>query len=143
MIKGSCLCSGVTFQVAKFVGPYELCHCARCRKASGSGFQATIGARVEDFQLLSGAEMIATYDAPLLYGPPAYRVSFCRRCGSQVPKPPPHVEWFEIPAGLLDEDPGLRPDKHIFVELAPAWLPIHDGAPEMPLPELLRLRKQP
>jgi hypothetical protein len=34
-----------------------------------------------------------------------------------VPNPEPAAAWFEIPAGLLENDPGLRPDKRIFVEL--------------------------
>jgi hypothetical protein len=57
----------------------------------------------------------------------AYRASFCRRCGSPVPHPEPDADWFEIPAGLLDGDPGLRPDKHIFVELRAPWHEIADS----------------
>jgi hypothetical protein len=36
MMRGSCLCGGVRFEVDRAVGPFELCHCSRCRKASGS-----------------------------------------------------------------------------------------------------------
>jgi len=140
MIRGSCLCSLVTFEVAKLAGPYELCHCARCRKASGSAFQAMIGARTADFRLLSGVEHISSYEAPTLEAPPAYRVSFCTRCGSQVPNPLPEDEWFEIAAGLLDDDPQVRPDKHIFVELTPPWLPITDELPRYTKQEVRALR---
>jgi hypothetical protein len=28
---------------------------------------------------------------------------------------------FEIPAGLFDDDFGIRPDKHIFVDFMPPW----------------------
>ena len=71
---------------------------------------------------------------------PPYRASFCRRCGSPVPDPPPDSEWFEIPAGLLDGDPGLRPDKHILVELRAPWYEITDSLPRFDRARLRALR---
>ncbi len=140
MIKGSCLCGGVRFEIDKAVGPFELCHCRRCRKVSGSAFAAGLGVRTRDFRLIAGAELIATYDAPILREPPAYRSSFCSRCGSQVPNPRPGEEWFEVPAGLLDDDPGLRPDKHIFVEYNAPWFEIADRIPQLDVPALRAYR---
>jgi hypothetical protein len=142
MITGRCLCGGVRFEIQRAVGPFELCHCSRCRKVSGAAFLATVGVKTADYRLIAGAELIATYDAPIIERPPPYRNSFCRRCGSPVPNPDPGAEWFEIPAGLLDGDPGLRPDKHIFVELTPAWLPITDHIPRFTESELVEWRKK-
>ena len=131
MIAGSCLCGGVRFEIARAVGPFELCHCRRCRKASGSAFAAMVGVRTSDFRLVAGRDLIATYEAPLLEAPPPYRVSFCRRCGSPVPNPDPAADWFEIPAGLFDGDPGLRPDRHIRVDLKAPWHEITDSLPQL------------
>jgi RimJ/RimL family protein N-acetyltransferase len=142
MQKGACLCGGVRFEIAKAVGPFELCHCNRCRKASGSAFAAFLGVEVADYRLLAGADLIASYDAPILRAPPAYRRSFCRRCGSPVPNPDPGADWFEVPAGGLDGDPGLRPDKHIFVELNPPWFEIADTLPRLSAAELGEWRRQ-
>jgi len=142
VIRGSCLCGGVRFEIAKAVGPFEPCHCNRCRKASGSAFTAGLGVEAADYRLLAGAELIASYDAPILHTPPPYRSSFCRRCGSPVPNPDPGAEWFEIPAGLLEGDPELRPDKHIFVELRPPWLEIVDASPQLTALELVAWRRQ-
>jgi len=130
MIRGDCLCGGVKFEIDRTVGPFELCHCSRCRKASGSAFAAALGVRADDFRLISGAELIRTYEAPIREHPPAYRVAFCSRCGSPVPDPAPDATWFEIPAGLLDDDPILRPDKHIFVDCKSAWFSITDSLPQ-------------
>jgi hypothetical protein len=58
-----------------------------------------------------------------------------------VPDPPPDAGWFEIPAGLLDGDPGLRPDKHIFIECKSAWFPVSDSLPQFTKDQLVRLRK--
>ena len=142
MIRGSCLCGGVRFELDRAVGPFELCHCSRCRKASGSAFTAGLGVRVEDFRLLAGAELIRTYEAPILERPPPYRVAFCSRCGSPVPDPPPGATWFEITAGLLDGDPELRPDKHIFVECKSPWFPISDSLPQLTKAQLIEVRKR-
>ncbi len=141
MIQGSCLCGGVRFEIVRAVGPFELCHCRRCRKASGSAFVAGLGVRTEDFRLLAGSDVITTYEAPILERPPAYRTSFCSRCGSPVPNPAPDAEWFEIPAGLLDDDPVLRPDKHIFVELKAPWFEITEDLPQYDKRRLAALRK--
>ena len=142
MIQGSCLCGGVRFEVARAVGPFELCHCRRCRKASGSAFAAMVGVRTQDFRLLRGADLIATYEAPIIESPPPYRASFCTRCGSPVPNPEPGVEWFEIPAGVLDDDPHVRPDKHIFVELQAPWFAISDDLPRLTKAQLVRARRR-
>ena len=142
MLSGSCLCGGVRFEVAKAVGPFELCHCNRCRKASGSAFASCVGVNAADYRLLAGAELIQSYDAPILRAPPAYRSSFCRRCGSPVPNPSPGADWFEIPAGLLEGDPGLVPDKHIYVEHRAPWYEIADALPRFTEAELGEWRRQ-
>lgn len=140
MIRGSCLCGGVRFEIDRAVGPFELCHCSRCRKASGSAFVAGLGVRARDFRLLSGGELIRSYEAPIQEHPPAYRVAFCLRCGSPVPNPAPDVTWLEIPAGLLDDDPVLRPDKHIFVDRKSPWFSISDSLPQLTKAQLVRFR---
>jgi hypothetical protein len=141
MLRGSCLCGAVKFEIDRAVGPFELCHCPRCRKSSGSAFVAGLGVRVGDYRLLSGAEMIKTYEAPIIEAPPPYRVAFCSRCGSPVPDPPPDASWFEIPAGLLDDDPVLRPDKHIFVDRKSAWFAIADSLPRLTKRQVVEWRK--
>ena len=140
MIHGSCLCGSVKFEIARAVGPFELCHCGRCRKASGSAFAAMVGVRRDDFRLISGREMIRAYEAPVREVAPGYRSYFCTGCGSPVPNPNPETAWFEVPAGALDDDPQLRPDRHIFVELKCPWFEIADDLPQLDRAALSRLR---
>ncbi len=139
-IRGACLCGGVRFEVARAVGPFELCHCSRCRKASGSAFVAGLGVRADDYRLLAGAELIRRFELPRVEWPPPYRSSFCSRCGSPVPDPEADAEWFELPAGLLEDDPGLEPDRHIFVELRAPWFGITDDLPQLTKQQLIALR---
>ena len=76
MIRGSCLCGGVRFEIAQASGPFELCHCSRCRKASGSAFVSGLGVRREHFRFIEGEELIRTYEAPVRESPPPYRTNF-------------------------------------------------------------------
>jgi hypothetical protein len=140
-MRGSCLCGGVVFEIARAAGPFELCHCTRCRKASGSAYVAGLGVDAADFRLLAGGELIRRFEAPVVERPPPYRTAFCARCGSPVPDPPPGAKGFEIPAGLLDGDPEIRPDRHIFVEHRPAWTPAGDDLPQLTKAELIAFRK--
>jgi hypothetical protein len=43
--------------------------------------------------------------------------------------------WF-VPAGLLDDDPNVRPDKHIYVEFKAPWDTIADLLPQMTKPQV-------
>jgi hypothetical protein len=143
MIRGSCLCGGVQFEIDRAVGPFELCHCTKCRKVSGSAYLTWMGVRREDFRFVQGVELITTYERPVVESPPAYDTSFCSRCGSQVPNPAKVTEpWFEIPAGALDDNPLIRPDKHIYVDSKADWDCIADGLPQMTKAEIRASRKR-
>ena len=139
-VNGSCLCGGFRFEVSRFEGPFELCHCTRCRKFSGSAFAGLIGVNREDFQLLSGRELMRSYEAPVRKHPPGYRSSFCVTCGSPLPNLEGDPAWFEIPAGLLDDSDELQPDRHIYVDCASTWYVIRDGLPQLSESELIRMR---
>jgi hypothetical protein len=60
----------------KTAGPFELCHCPRCRKVSGSAVMAGLYVKDEDFRFLAGKERLTKYQAPIMRGPPAYEVWF-------------------------------------------------------------------
>ena len=140
MVSGGCLCGAIRFEVARFVGPFELCHCSRCRKASGSAFAAMIGVKAEDFSWISGRDQIQRYEAPVQKHPPGFRTAFCENCGSPMPGFEAADDWFEIAAGILDDDPGLRPDRHIFVECGSAWFEILDDLPRLTKGDVVRMR---
>src|ERR1017187_10091779 len=138
MIRGSCFCGGVRFEIARAVGPFELCHCSRCRKASGSAFFAWLLVKREDFLLVQGHDLIKTFETAVREAPPAYSTSFCVRCGSPGPNPRNESLYIEVPAGLLDDDPQIRPDRHIFVDVKSSWFNISDDLPQLDRAPLVR-----
>lgn len=115
--RGSCLCGRVNYFAGPVVGPFELCHCSRCRKATGSAFAAMVG--VGEVRFTSGIDSIEHIELPILDQPPAYVRHFCSHCGASVANP--EIKgWQEVPAGALDVL-DLSPDRHIYVDDAPAW----------------------
>jgi len=95
----------------------------------------------EYFRFLAGKERLTKYAAPILRNPPPYEVWFCSRCGAVVPTPAHEGEWY-IAAGLLDDDPGMKPDRHIFVELKAPWFEITGDTPQFDIPTLREFRSR-
>ncbi len=124
MVRGSCLCGGVRFEVAQ-VPLIVLCHCAACRKANGSAFDAGAAVPVADFKLTDGEELIQDYRSS-----PELNRRFCRVCGSRVPSEAVNGEVYFIPAGLFEDDPGVKPAMHIFVGSKAAWWEVTDELPQ-------------
>jgi hypothetical protein len=138
---GQCLCGTVTFEIDEIVGPFELCHCTRCRKSTGSAFAATVGAKASGFRIISGSDYIKTFELPIVEQPPAYTACFCSRCGSAVPLADPAADWLEIPAGLFDTELPLNPERHIYIEYKATWESIRDDLPTFTKDQIARHRR--
>jgi hypothetical protein len=123
MIRGSCLCGGVRFE-AREVPLIVLCHCSICRKANGAAFEAGAAVPAADFRLIDGAELIRHYESS-----PGNQRAFCSVCGSRAPSLSRDRNLYFVPAGLLDDDPGVRPALHIFVGSKAPWWQITDDLP--------------
>jgi hypothetical protein len=99
-----------------------------------------IGVRAEDCSWISGRDAIQRFEAPVLKHPPGFRTAFCGHCGSPMPIFDEADEWFEIAAGVLDADPILRPDRHIFIECGSPWYEIVDDLPQFTKGDVIRMR---
>jgi hypothetical protein len=122
MVRGSCLCRGVAWEYAG--DPIQMlhCHCSMCRKAHGSAFATWLSVPGDGFRWLRGQELVRQYESS-----PGFLRSFCSRCGSAVAVP--GGERAFMPAGCLDDDPGMRPQAHIFVASMAPWHEIADALP--------------
>src|SRR6266508_3772055 len=61
IIRGSCLCGGVRFEVDPPFIQANHCHCERCRKHSGTAVCTQARVLREQFRLLQGKELIKVY----------------------------------------------------------------------------------
>jgi len=124
MLHGSCLCSGVHYEINGPVMDMVNCHCGMCRKAHGAAYATVITAQGKDFRWTQGEELIETYKSSSELD----RV-FCRVCGSSLVIIEPKTAEVFVAAGTLDEDPGIRLESHIFVGSKAPWLDILDDKP--------------
>lgn len=131
-IKGSCLCGAVAYQ---YHGPemvFQYCHCSRCRKFTGSAHAANIIVDPEQFEWIRGEDMVGRFEHPEAKH---FATCFCKQCGSSLPWMAKSGRSVVIPAGTLDQDPGIRPRQNIFWQSRAEWrvevdsLPHHDELP--------------
>jgi hypothetical protein len=125
MIRGSCLCGQIRFELAGPALFINHCHCSMCRKAHGSAFGSFLHADGAGFRWLSGESRVATYESS-----PGTVRAFCPTCGSNLPVLEDDGAHVNIPAGTLDDDPGVRPIVHIHTASKAPWVEIGDGLPQ-------------
>lgn len=128
MIRGSCLCGGVRFEVESPFIRAGHCHCERCRKHSGTAVCTQVRVLKEQFRLVTGADLIKVYGK----GEGAVK-AFCKVCGSSLFGGDwPDSDQVSIRMGVFDDDPGIRPQFHTFVSDRAAWDVITDDLPQYP-----------
>lgn len=116
--RGSCLCGEVAFEV---VAPFKVvhnCHCTRCRRARAAAFTTNGFTTIEGVRFVRGEERVKTFKLP---SAKYFSHAFCDRCGSGMPRLDPGRNIAVVPMGVLDDDPGVFPVDHIFVENKVGW----------------------
>lgn len=125
MIRGSCLCRGVQYEISEPLHEMSSCHCSMCRKAHGAAFATYARATAKAFRFTLGEDRVRRYRS----SPPVQRC-FCGDCGSNLLflfDGAPEEVW--VAAGTFDDDPTIRPGSHIFVGSKAPWHEITDTLP--------------
>ncbi len=125
ILKGSCLCGGVRYEVR---GPLEAmarCHCRECRKASGAEFATNASVSTHDFRLLSGESLLREFES----SPGQARV-FCGKCGSPIFKRiTDRPDTLRIRLGCLDSPLDQKPVVRVFLSEKLGFTEILDEIP--------------
>jgi hypothetical protein len=125
--EGSCLCGAAAFEVHGPALSMQSCHCQRCRRARGAAHGTNIFYKLDQLRWTRGEEMRSEYKLPEAR---VLTTSFCRQCGGALPRLIRHLNLAAIPAGCLDTDPGMRPQRHVFTNYKAPWFEITDGLPQ-------------
>ena len=132
-ITGSCLCGQVAFELTAAPLKFFYCHCRSCRRSSGSVHAANLAFPQDSIRWTRGEELVERFvDTE---ENPGFPRCFCRTCGSPVPKLSRNGAFWVVPSGLLDSDPGMRPQANIYWEEHVLWyvpadqIPRHEGPP--------------
>ena len=126
VVKGSCLCGLVCFEVMNPATEVTHCHCSMCRKQHGAAFATYAGYLPEKLRVTAGEERIQAYRSA-----PHVERRFCQICGSSffwVDTTEGKRIWVAV--GTLDGDPGRSIDGHIFVGSKASWYEITDDLPQ-------------
>ena len=117
-LTGSCLCGKVGFEVTGSPLKFLYCHCRSCQKSTGSVHAANLAFPGGSVRWTRGEELIERFVDTIEN--PGFPRCFCRSCGSPVPKLSRNGQFWVVPSGSLDADPGMRPQANIFwAERAP------------------------
>jgi hypothetical protein len=126
VLRGSCLCQGIAFEIEGSVIDLVYCHCSMCRKAHGSAFRARGKVKASEFRWVRGEALARYFESS-----PGEHRGFCSVCGSNL------VTRFDaksgvlgLALGVLDDDPGTRPLCHVFVASKAPWHEITDSVPQ-------------
>lgn len=131
--QGSCLCGQVRYEFSGPANVFQYCHCSRCRKFTGSAHASNIIVSPDKFEWLSGENKLGRFEHPEARH---FATCFCQNCGSSLPWLSKSGKAVVIPAGTLDQDPGIRPQQNIFWQSRAVWreavedLPNHDELPD-------------
>ena len=123
---GGCLCGEVRFEVDGDFERFYLCHCAYCRKDTGSAHAANLFSSAATLTWISGQEQVRLFNLPST----RHSRCFCTRCGSALPYQ--NGGMVVVPAGSLDSEIAIRPDAHIFVASKAGWDEALETVPMLP-----------
>ena len=123
MLKGSCNCGAVQYEVTGKAQGASVCHCGQCRKQSGHVWSS---AYVPDTALTitqdQGLKWYASSDAA--------KRGFCGNCGSFLFWKMNSEDATSFSLGSLDGPTGITLEKHIFVADKGDYYAITDDLPQ-------------
>jgi hypothetical protein len=125
VIRGSCLCGGVQFELPETPTDIRFCHCASCKKLAGGAATANARVRSDSITILEGEALLRSFQPP-----EGSAKTFCLACGSNLFGGGwPASEFCSVRVTTFADDFDARPAAHIFTRSAAPWetLP-EDGA---------------
>lgn len=125
LVKGSCLCERIRFELRMPSKWVAHCHCTLCRRAHGAPFVTWVGVKADHFQLTAGEDLLGSYAST-----PEARRRFCKNCGSPLffesSKWPDEVH---IAVAHLKDRLDKSPKAHVYYDCKAEWIEVNDGLP--------------
>ena len=124
MLKGSCYCGSVRFEIDDEPIQMYCCHCNTCRKVTGASFSTTALFEAAGFRIVDGEESVVAVAQA------SHQRHHCGSC---------HCWLFDrsdafagvvfVPCGTLDTAPSRGIDFHAYYSQKADWVEISDGTP--------------
>ena len=114
---GSCLCGAVAFTVSNSCHDAYFCHCAQCRKITGTAYAANLITSPGALRWTAGADHVTRFDHPTR----GFSKAFCEVCGSGLPYLNSSQTALIVPAGALEGEPRVAKGARIFWGDRSSW----------------------
>ena len=122
MLRGSCLCGAIQYEVTQLDSPIVHCSCQTCIKAHAAAFNTGAGVNRDHFKWTKGQDRLSAYES----SPGKFR-HFCSQCGSQLLAEKKDQQNFILRVATLDDDPGVKPEYQIWKSHERSWLENKDN----------------
>ena len=123
-LAGQCFCGAVHYTVADEFRYAMNCHCANCRRTTGSAFKPFAGIERSKLAVTTGRENL------LIFGEDTGHNAHCKICGSLLYSVVREGTFVHVALGTLTDAPAIRPTAHIFVGSKAPWFTITDDLPQ-------------
>jgi hypothetical protein len=124
-MKASCLCGNVTFEITGPLLRARYCHCAHCRKFSGTASAAWGLVETAHLVINQVNAAVGKWDSGN-----GLRV-FCSSCGSPLWYEPTRMPQYRgIPLDVIDGDGVPSPEMHVWTKSKVPWASILDDLPQ-------------
>ena len=118
VVRGSCLCGTIAFEVVEPFKKIYNCHCQRCRRARAAAFTTNGFTSDQGVKYVRGEQHLASYKVP---SAKYFTQVFCDICGSGMPRIDNNRHLAVVPLGSLDDDPGQIAKDHIYTASKAEW----------------------
>jgi len=129
VVRGSCLCGTVQFHVTEPMTVAHYCHCSLCRHGRAAAHASNGFTSASGVVFVQGEDNLKHYALP---APRRFGQTFCKTCSSPMPRVNHERDIANIPLGSLDDDPGIKPCGHIFVDSMAGWHELSGDLPRFP-----------
>lgn len=128
LLHGRCLCGAVSYTVPDAFLYAALCHCADCRRATGSAFKPFAGIASDALRIAAGEDRLMIFGGGATEDSAGDR--HCGVCGSLLWSVVRDGRFVHVAMGTLVDAPSIRPSFHIFVGSKAPWDLIADDLPQ-------------
>jgi hypothetical protein len=119
--EGGCLCGTIRYRVVGEPNLAGACHCARCKRMTGSAFSTYAYFDGAAVQMMRG--VLTTYECRSDETNRWLKIEFCPTCGTTVTWT---AEWSPlaraIAVGTFDDPNWIKPATHLWARSALHWM---------------------
>lgn len=130
VLKGSCFCKAVEYEVAGLSSAVGYCHCETCRKTHSAPFIATARTPYDDFKWTKGEDVVASIESS-----PGKHRYFCPRCGTHLVAMVAADKRAILRVASLDDPLPSKSVVHVWQSDKADWYDIDEAAALPRLPE--------